>query len=160
MKFLNVRIWLILFGIFLLIGSLSGIGSVESEASKQWDGVDLTGRTLDIAASVEVVWVLNVALWGAALIAISLLVSGHSLARVGVVAIVTVILSQLLVASYLGVTYDYGQSAGGPPWQFFIILALAIVTLVACSVNWKQKPVSVDTSASAQALSSTSALHQ
>ena len=47
MKFLNVRIWLIVFGIFLLIGSLSGIGSVESEASKQWDGVDLTGRTLD-----------------------------------------------------------------------------------------------------------------
>jgi hypothetical protein len=93
--------------------------------------------------------VLNVALWGAAIIAISLLVSGHSLARVGVVAIVTVILSQLLVASYLGVTYDYGQSAGGPPWQFFIILALAIVTLVACIVNWKQKPLSVDTSASA-----------
>ena len=78
MKFLNVRIWLIVFGIFLLIGSLSGIGSVESEASKQWDGVDLTGRTLDIAASVEVVWVLNVALWGAAIIVISLLVSGHS----------------------------------------------------------------------------------
>ena len=149
MKFLNVRIWLIVFGIFLLIGSLSGIGSVESEASKQWDGVDLTGRTLDIAASVEVVWVLNVALWGAAIIAISLLVSGHGLARVGVVAIVTVILSQLLVASYLGVTYDYGQSAGGPPWQFFIILALAIVTLVACIANWKQKPLSVDTSASA-----------
>ena len=149
MKFLNVRIWLIVFGIFLLIGSLSGIGSVESEASKQWDGVDLTGRTLDIAASVEVVWVLNVALWGAAIIAISLLVSGHSLARVGVVAIVTVILSQLLVASYLGITYDYGQSAGGPPGQFFIILALAIVTLVACIVNWKQKPLSVDTSASA-----------
>ena len=149
MKFLNVRVWLIVFGIFLLIGSLSGIGSVESEASKQWDGVDLTGRTLDIAASVEVVWVLNVALWGAAIIAISLLVSGHSLARVGVVAIVTVILSQLLVASYLGVTYDYGQSAGGPPWQFFIILALAIVTLVACIANWKQKPLSVDTSASA-----------
>ena len=149
MKFLNVRIWLIVFGIFLLIGSLSGIGSVESEASKQWDGVDLTGRTLDIAASVEVVWVLNVALWGAAIIAISLLVSGHSLARVGVVAIVTVILSQLLVASYLGVTYDYGQSAGGPPWQFFIILALAIVTLIACIANWKQKPLSVDTSASA-----------
>lgn len=149
MKFLNVRIWLIVFGIFLLIGSLSGIGSVESEASKQWDGVDLTGRTLDIAASVEVVWVLNVALWGAAIIAISLLVSGHSLARVGVVAIVTVILSQLLVASYLGITYDYGQSAGGPPWQFFIILALAIVTLVACIVNWKQRPLSVDTSASA-----------
>ena len=149
MKFLNVRIWLIVFGIFLLIGSLSGIGSVESEASKQWDGVDLTGRTLDIAASVEVVWVLNVALWGAAIIAISLLVSGHSLARVGVVAIVTVILSQLLVASYLGVTYDYGQSAGGPPWQFFIIVALAIVTLVACIANWKQKPLSVDTSASA-----------
>ena len=149
MKFLNVRVWLILFGIFLLIGSLSGIGSVESEASKQWDGVDLTGRTLDIAASVEVVWVLNVALWGAAIIVISLLVSGHSLARVGVVAIVTVILSQLLVASYLGVTYDYGQSAGGPPWQFFIILALAIVTIVACIVNWKPKPVSVDTSASA-----------
>ena len=149
MKFLNVRIWLILFGIFLLIGSLSGIGSVESEASKQWDGVDLTGRTLDIAASVEVVWVLNVALWGAAIIAISLLVSGHSLARVGVVAIVTVILSQLLVAAYLGVTYDYGQSAGGPPWQFFIILALAIVTLVACITNWRQEPVSVDTSASA-----------
>jgi len=148
-KFLNVRVWLILFGIFLLIGSLSGIGSVESEASKQWDGVDLTGRTLDIAASVEVVWVLNVALWGAAIIVISLLVSGHSLARVGVVAIVTVILSQLLVASYLGVTYDYGQSAGGPPWQFFIILALAIVTIVACIVNWKPKPVSVDTSASA-----------
>ena len=149
MKFLNVRIWLILFGIFLLIGSLSGIGSVESEASKQWDGVDLTGRTLDIAASVEVVWVLNIALWGAAIIAISLLVSGHSLARVGVVAIVTVILSQLLVAAYLGVTYDYGQSAGGPPWQFFIILALAIVTLVACITNWRQEPVSVDTSASA-----------
>ena len=149
MKFLNVRVWLIVFGIFLLIGSLSGIGSVESEASKQWDGVDLRGRTLDIAASVEVVWVLNVALWGAAIIAISLLVSGHSLARVGVVAIVTVILSQLLVASYLGVTYDYGQSAGGPPWQFFIILALAIVTLVACIANWKQKPLSVDTSASA-----------
>ena len=106
MKFLNVRIWLIVFGIFLLIGSLSGIGSVESEASKQWDGVDLTGRTLDIAASVEVVWVLNVALWGAAIIVISLLVSGHSLARVGVVAIVTVILSQILVATYLGVTYD------------------------------------------------------
>jgi len=148
-KFLNVRIWLIVFGIFLLIGSLSGIGSVESEASKQWDGVDLTGRTLDIAASVEVVWVLNVALWGAAIIAISLLVSGHSLARVGVVAIVTVILSQLLVASYLGVTYDYGQSAGGPPWQFFIIVALAIVTLVACIANWKPKPVSIDTSASA-----------
>ena len=149
MKFLNVRIWLIVFGIFLLIGSLSGIGSVESEASKQWDGVDLTGRTLDIAASVEVVWVLNVALWGAAIIVISLLVSGHSLARVGVVAIVTVILSQLVVAAYLGITYDYGQSAGGPPWQFFIILALAIVTLVACITNWRQKPVSVDTSASA-----------
>ena len=138
MKFLNVRFWLIVFGIFLLIGSLSGIGSVESEASKQWDGVDLTGRTLDIAASVEVVWVLNVALWGAAIIVISLLVSGHSLA-----------LSQLVVATYLGVTYDYGQSAGGPPWQFFIILALAIVTLVACITNWRQKPLSVDTSASA-----------
>ncbi|MFY9240060.1 MAG: hypothetical protein WAO78_14535 [Roseovarius sp.] len=149
MKFLNVRFWLIVFGIFLLIGSLSGIGSVESEASKQWDGVDLTGRTLDIAASVEVVWVLNVALWGAAIIVISLLVSGHSLARVGVVAIVTVLLSQLVVATYLGVTYDYGQSAGGPPWQFFIILALAIVTLVACITNWRQKPLSVDTSASA-----------
>ena len=149
MKFLNVRFWLIVFGIFLLIGSLSGIGSVESEASKQWDGVDLTGRTLDIAASVEVVWVLNVALWGAAIIVISLLVSGHSLARVGVVAIVTVLLSQLVVATYLGVTYDYGQSAGGPPWQFFIILALAIVTLVACITNWRQEPVSVDTSASA-----------
>ena len=149
MKFLNVRFWLIVFGMFLLIGSLSGIGSVESEASKQWDGVDLTGRTLDIAASVEVVWVLNVALWGAAIIVISLLVSGHSLARVGVVAIVTVLLSQLVVATYLGVTYDYGQSAGGPPWQFFIILALAIVTLVACITNWRQKPLSVDTSASA-----------
>ena len=149
MKFLNVRIWLIVFGIFLLIGSLSGIGSVESEASKQWDGVDLTGRTLDIAASVEVVWVLNVALWGAAIIVISLLVSGHSLARVGVVAIVTVILSQLVVAAYLGITYDYGQSAGGPPWQVFIILALAIVTLVACIMNWKQKPVRVNASASA-----------
>lgn len=149
MKFLNVRFWLIMFGIFLLIGSLSGIGSVESEASKQWDGVDLTGRTLDIAASVEVVWVLNVALWGAAIIVISLLVSGHSLARVGVVVIVTVLLSQLVVATYLGVTYDYGQSAGGPPWQFFIILALAIVTLVACITNWRQKPVSVDASASA-----------
>jgi len=148
-KFLNVRFWLIMFGIFLLIGSLSGIGSVESEASKQWDGVDLTGRTLDIAASVEVVWVLNVALWGAAIIVISLLVSGHSLARVGVVAIVTVLLGQLVVATYLGVTYDYGQSAGGPPWQFFIILALAIVTLVACITNWRQKPVSVDASASA-----------
>ena len=149
MKFLNVRFWLIMFGIFLLIGSLSGIGSVESEASKQWDGVDLTGRTLDIAASVEVVWALNVALWGAAIIVISLLVSGHSLARVGVVVIVTVLLSQLVVATYLGVTYDYGQSAGGPPWQFFIILALAIVTLVACITNWRQKPVSVDASASA-----------
>ena len=149
MKFLNVRFWLIVFGIFLLIGSLSGIGSVENEASKQWDGVDLTGRTLDIAASVEGVWVLNVALWGAAIIVISLLVSGHSLARVGVVAIVTVLLSQLVVATYLGVTYDYGQSAGGPPWQFFIILALAIVTLVACITNWRQKPLSVDTSASA-----------
>jgi len=148
-KFLNVRIWLIVFGIFLLIGSLSGIGSVESEASKQWDGVDLTGRTLDIAASVEVVWALNVALWGAAIIVISLLVSGHSLARVGVVAIVTVILSQLVVAAYLGITYDYGQSAGGPPWQFFIILSLAIVTLVACIMNWKQKPVRVDASVSA-----------
>jgi len=148
-KFLNVRFWLIMFGIFLLIGSLSGIGSVESEASKQWDGVDLTGRTLDIAASVEVVWVLNVALLGAAIIVISLLVSGHSLARVGVVVIVTVLLSQLVVATYLGVTYDYGQSAGGPPWQFFIILALAIVTLVACITNWRQKPVSVDASASA-----------
>jgi len=147
-KFLNVRIWLIVFGIFLLIGSLSGIGSVESEASKQWDGVDLTGRTLDIAASVEVVWVLNVALWGAAIIVISLLVSGHSLARVGVVAIVTVILSQLVVAAYLGITYDYGQSADGPPWQFFIILALAIVTLVACIMNWKQKPVRWDASVS------------
>jgi len=147
-KFLNARIWLIVFGIFLLIGSLSGIGSVESEASKQWDGVDLTGRTLDIAASVEVVWVLNVALWGAAIIAIALLVGGHSLARVGVVAIVTVILSQLVVAAYLGITYDYGQSAGGPPWQFFIILALAIVTLVACIMNWKQKPVRVNASVS------------
>jgi hypothetical protein len=137
-KFLNARIWLIVFGIFLLIGSLSGIGSVESEASKQWDGVDLTGRTLDIAASVEVVWVLNVALWGAAIIAIALLVSGRSLARIGVVAIVTVLLSQLVVGGYLGVTYNYGQ--GGPPWQFFVILALAIVTLVACIMNWKQKP--------------------
>ena len=147
MKFLNARIWLIVFGIFLLIGSLSGIGSVESEASKQWDGVDLTGRTLDIAASVEVVWVLNIALWGAAIIAIALLVSGHSLARIGVVAIVTVILSQLVVGVYLGVTYDYGQS-GGPPWQFFVILALAIVTLVACIMNWKQKPARWDASVS------------
>ena len=147
MKLLNARIWLIVFGIFLLIGSLSGIGSVESEASKQWDGVDLTGRTLDIAASVEVVWVLNVALWGAAIIAIALLVSGHSLARIGVVAIVTVILSQLVVGVYLGVTYDYGQS-GGPPWQFFVILALAIVTLVACIMNWKQKPARWDASVS------------
>jgi hypothetical protein len=146
-KFLNARIWLIVFGIFLLIGSLSGIGSVESEASKQWDGVDLTGRTLDIAASVEVVWVLNIALWGAAIIAIALLVSGHSLARIGVVAIVTVILSQLVVGVYLGVTYDYGQS-GGPPWQFFVILALAIVTLVACIMNWKQKPARWDASVS------------
>ena len=147
MKFLNARIWLIVFGIFLLIGSLSGIGSVESEASKQWDGVDLTGRTLDIAASVEVVWVLNIALWGAAIIAIALLVGGHSLARIGVVAIVTVILSQLVVGGYLGVTYDYGQS-GGPPWQFFVILALAIVTLVACIMNWKQKPARWDASVS------------
>ena len=146
MKFLNARIWLIVFGIFLLIGSLSGIGSVESEASKQWDGVDLTGRTLDIAASVEVVWVLNVALWGAAIIAIALLVSGHSLARIGVVAIVTVLLSQLVVGGYLGVTYNYGQ--GAPPWQFFVILALAIVTLVACIMNWKQKPARWDVSVS------------
>ena len=133
MKFFNARVWLIVFGVMgLLGGALNAIGA-ESVALAEWG--DLDGQALDIAIALEVAWGAILSVWGASVIVITLsLQRARGRARFGAISVIAVFLSQIIVVGALG-NLGYGEG-GGPPFQFFIVLIIAIITLISCIRDW------------------------
>ena len=133
MKFFNARVWLIIFGVILLLGgALTAIGA-ESVALDEWG--DLEGQALDIAIALEVAWGSIGSVWGASVIVITLsLQRARGRARFGAITVVAVFLSQGVAVGALS-NLGYGED-GGPPLPAVIGLIIGIIALISCIRDW------------------------
>ena len=133
MKFLNARVWLIIFGAMILLGgALTAIGA-ESIALDEWG--DLDGQALDIAIALEVAWGSILSVWGASIIVITLsLQRARGRARSGAISVVAVFLSQIVAVGALS-NLGYGEG-GGPGFAIAVPLIIAIITLISCIRDW------------------------
>ncbi len=133
MKFFNARVWLIIFGVMVLLGGALNAIAAESVAQDAWGDVD--GQALDVAIAVEVAWGSILAVWGASVIVIALsLQHPRGRARFGAISVVAVFLSQIVAVGALS-NLGYGED-GGPPLVAVIGLIIGIIALISCIRDW------------------------
>ena len=145
MKFFNARVWLIIFGVMILLGgALTAIGA-ESIALDEWG--DLDGQALDIAIALEVAWGSILSVWGASVIVITLsLQRARGRARFGAITVVAVFLSQGVAVGALS-NLGYGED-GGPPLPAVIGLIVGIIAFISCVRDWNATTTSAPASTS------------
>ena len=133
MKFFNARVWLIIFGVMVLLGGALNAIAAESVAQDAWG--DLEGQALDIAIALEVAWGSIGSVWGASVIVIALsLQHPRGRARFGAISVVAVFLSQNIAVGALS-NLGYGEG-GGPGFAIAVPLIIAIITLISCIRDW------------------------
>lgn len=134
MKFLNAKVWVIVFGAIALVGGALNAVAAESVAIEGWGELD--SGALDIATALEVAWGVMISVWGASIIVLALLLQGASRARFGVVSVLAFNLSQIVAVGGLS-NLGYGSN---PPLLFILVPVLvSVATLVACARDWKPK---------------------
>lgn len=137
-RLLNTRFWLMALGTLLTLFGALGIFSGQAAASAPNYWIEpLTERELDIASVVELVWVAHMLAIGLMLFAIGLLAPDPIRARIGAIAVVAAIGSQFLAA---GTASSYGYN-GFSGFDVFaaLIMALPIITLIACVSKWNAR---------------------
>ena len=133
MKFLNARVWLIIFGVMGLLGGTTNAIAAESIAQDAWGGVD--GQALDVAIAVEVAWGSILAVWAASVIVIALsLQHPRGRARFGAITVVAVFLSQIVAVGALS-NLGYGDNQS-PPLPAVVALIIGIITRISCIRDW------------------------
>ena len=137
-RFLNTRVWLMIVSLLALLGSAGAIvsGMAVDMAPDYWDR-DLTPFETDMASVIELVWTAHVTFIGIIILAIGLMTSEPLRARLGAIAIGSLVGSQLLAGS-LASGYDYQFAAGAAAAAPF--LAVMALGLAACVANWNAAP--------------------
>ena len=134
MKFFNPAIWIRVFGALALVSGSVNALAAESIAPDFWDAMD--GNAIDIAQGLEIAWGVHLAVWGASILVISLLMRGSALARFGAISVLAVNLAQMVSAGALS---NLGYQAGfdGPGALIGVaVISVSLITLVACLRNW------------------------
>ena len=137
-RFLNTRVWLMIVSLLALLGSAGAIvsGMAVDMAPDYWDR-DLTPFETDMASVIELVWTAHVTFIGIIILAIGLMTSEPLRARLGAIAIGSLVGSQLLAGS-LASGYDYQFAAGAAAAApFLVVMALGFA---ACVANWNAAP--------------------
>ena len=137
-RFLNTKVWLTIVSLLALLGSAGAIvsGMAVDMAPDCWDR-DLTPFETDMASVIELVWTAHVTFIGIIILAIGLMTSEPLRARLGAIAIGSLVGSQLLAGS-LASGYDYQFAAGAAAAAPF--LAVMALGLAACVANWNAAP--------------------
>jgi|DEB0MinimDraft_10_1074344.scaffolds.fasta_scaffold04951_2 hypothetical protein len=137
-RFLNTRVWLMIVSLLALLGSAGAIvsGMAVDMAPDYWDR-DLTPFETDMASVIELVWTAHVTFIGIIILAIGLMTSEPLRARLGAIAIGSLVGSQLLAGS-LASGYDYQFAAGAAAAAPF--LAVMALGFAACVANWNAAP--------------------
>ena len=137
-RFLNTRVWLMIVSLLALLGSAGAIvsGMAVDMAPDYWDR-DLTPFETDMASVIELVWTAHVTFIGIIILAIGLMTSEPLRARLGAIAIGSLVGSQLLAGS-LASGYDYQFADGAADAAPF--LAVMALGLAACVANWNAAP--------------------
>ena len=139
-RFLNTKVWLTIVSLLALLGSAGAIvsGMAVDMAPDYWDR-DLTPFETDMASVIELVWTAHVTFIGVIILAIGLMASERLRARLGAIAIGSLVGSQLLAGS-LASGYDYQFAAGAAAAApFLVVMALGFA---ACVANWNAAPAS------------------
>ena len=137
-RFLNTKVWLTIVSLLALLGSAGAIvsGMAVDMAPDYWDR-DLTPFETDMASVIELVWTAHVTFIGIIILAIGLMTSEPLRARLGAIAIGSLVGSQLLAGS-LASGYDYQFADGAADAAPF--LAVIALGLAACVANWNAAP--------------------